>query len=91
MLSKQTVEGEESDGRRMMPISSRLDAKDVPVATTDEISKDLLNLKCESKKRVSSGSDDSRCKDQLGGCLRQHFLDSDGQLDMKVILPTNTS
>ena len=85
MLSKHT---EESDVRRL-PVSSRLDAKDVPVATTDAISKELLNLKCESKKRVSSGSD-LRCKDQLGGCLRQHFLDDDGQLDMKVILP-NTS
>ena len=83
MFSKPLGEGEDEDNRKK-PRYSRLDAKDVPVASVDDISLEIHNkLKCENKKRLTDSS--RPIKELLGGCLRQHFLDDDQQLNSKVL------
>ena len=83
MFSKPALEGEDDDHRKKAPRYSRVDAKTVPVASVDEISVEIhSSLRCENKKRLTTGSE-TQIKDELGGCLRQHFLDGE-DLDAKV-------
>ena len=83
MISKPAKEGEDDD-KPKKPRYSRNDAKDVPVASVEEISDEIYNnLKCENKKRTADSG--IFISQQRGGCLRQHFLDDDESLDVKVI------
>lgn len=82
MFSKPALEGEDDDRRKKAPRYSRVDAKTVPVASVDEISAEIhSSLRCENKKRLVGSV--TQIKDELGGCLRQHFLDGES-LDAKV-------